>query len=424
MTPPVDTSLPPEFREELLAEVKAELPAFLHGAAAEQHDPVGDITALLDLEDEELEKVTRTHLCLEDAVLRFGASLAAGLRHPISSSSWPPEVDQAVRGPVDWSATIAQRSLRPTGTTFVVRPARRHVDVPESRALVWTLDRLQAAARTAVRVKVDPDLALEGGADPTKWRQRIMLLASQLARARATPWLRDVQPEPPDARTVRRLAAGREPFYARTLVTAIEAVRGFQSRSPEVLSRALCRRYFEPSKTWLLFEVCVALRLARAFREANEGRPRKTRLLAGPERKPAYARFAFTDGAEVSLFFQGWPGEDETSRLEELGERHAMKLSGSRPDLLITRTGPQADSVVLELKASREHDYLSQGLRELLGYVADRGSTWSRPAGWLVAPPSATFAAAPAAVGADLWIVSSDEVAAAAVKRFLPQGGA
>lgn len=421
MSATIDSSLPAEVRGAMLEEIKTHLPAFLSRGASEQHDPVGDVSELLNLEATDLKKVIGTHLCLAEEVGAFGDALDAGLRHPLGSSARPPEAGQAVRGPVDWGATLALRAHEPTSPAFVVRSARRQLDVPENRAVAWLLERLRAAARSSLREHVAPELAAELGPSPETWRQRIQRLAAQLEGARRTSWLQRVEPERPTAATIRRLAAARDPFYARHAVAAIEAVRSFESGSPQLLSEALCRRYFEPGPTWLVFEVYVALRLARAFRQAS-GRPRKARLLAGPDRQPAYARYAFGDGSEVSLYYEAWPVSPEPSALRQLADRHDLRLSRTRPDIVIQRTGPHADAAVIELKASYDSTYLSKGLVKLLGYVGDRGGTWRRPAGWLVAPPSPCFAAASADEEADVWLVSSDEVAAAAVARFAPAG--
>lgn len=418
MSTAIDSALPPAYRAELLEEIRSYLPAFLRKDASEQHDPIGDVKELLNLDERDLKRVLAVHSCLDDSVLAFGDRLQEGLRRPVTSSTRPAEIGQAVRGPVDWSATVARRSLEAGNTThYVVRSARRVYDVPENQALVWLLDRLQAACRHALNEK--PDAAvLKGTQVPTAWTDRIRRLAAQVERAKATEWLRGIEPTLPMGRTMQKLRAARSSFY-RDLSTVAQRMISLESPDEKDLVEVLSQRYFEPAATWMIFEVCVALRLAREFSKAS-GRPRRARLLIGSGRA-SFASFLLEDGSEVSLIYQAWPEDAGPSLLMETGRRHRLAVGTSKPDLFIVRSGERPDVLLLELKASLSPTYLKEGLTKLLGYVADRQELWKRrPAGWLVAPPSGAFAAADVREGEDLWMVDADVVAEAAVSRFVP----
>src|SRR6266511_3298456 len=81
--------------------------------------------------------------------------------------------------------------------------------------------------------------------------------------------------------------------------------------------------------------------------------------------------------------------------------------------------GEKPDAVVLELKATRNGSYLGRGLSQLLGYLKERPALWTKqPSGWLVAPPSPAYEAAPAE-DREAWILSAHSVAEAAVERFV-----
>jgi len=415
----VDTKLPPEVREELLEEIRGYLPAFLRKDASEQHDPVGDVKELLNLEERDLRRVVAVHACLDEAVLGFGDKLREGLRCPLTSSSRPAEVGQAVRGPVDWSATVARRSLEAgNATRYVVRSARRIYDIPENRALAWLLDRLRSACRKALDEEPDPNAVHDAGRR-TAWADRIRRLATQVEKARSTEWLRAVEPQPPNGRTMQRLRAARSSFYRDDLTAAARRMLALESPDESDLIAVLSERYFEPAATWTIFEICVALRLVREFAKAS-GRPRRSRLLLGSGRA-AYARYLLEDGSEVSLIYQAWPRDAGESLLREAGKRHGMRIGESKPDLFIVRDGDAPDVLLLELKASFSPSYLKDGLAKLLGYLADRPGLWGRrPAGWLVAPVSDAFVESAPVEDGELWVVSADAVAPAAVARFAP----
>ncbi len=424
MSRTVDSAFSPQLRERLLSEIRNYLPAFLSGSASERHDPAGDVRELLNLEPGDLEQVVSVHRCLDERVLELGRALGQGLRYPIGSSDRRREVRQSVRGPVDWSATVAGRSLEGGNPSlFVTRGAARVFDTPEARALVWLLDRLRDSAKLALQELRNVGPVDAEGPLPTAWAEKIQALSQQVRAARQVEWLRGVEPQAPTAATLRRLRAYRGGgFYAERVAPALRAVLDLDSPSDRVLAEILSRRYFEPAENWVIFEVHVALSLARAFAIAS-GHPRKTRLLIGSDRA-SFARYGFDDGSEVALIRQGWPPHSGSSFREAVCARHGLGTQPRRPDIFIVRSGPRPDAAVLELKASFNRSTLVGGLSQILAYMAERPSAWSGPpAGWLVAPDPTRFAAHAAVAGEPLWMVGADSVAAAAVERFAPAAG-
>ena len=194
----------------------------------------------------------------------------------------------------------------------------------------------------------------------------------------------------------------------------------------QTLSEVLCQRYFEPHRAWKLFEVLVALRLARELSRPTHGLGRRrSRLLAGSDRAVAFARYGLPGGGELSLTYQGWPADVGASVRQKTAVRHGFHPKPSIPDLFVSRTdahGAIEDAVVLELKATKRGGYLGEGLSQLLGYLGERPELLDQPpSGWLVAPASDAFSSAAPQLGEALWIVDADEVAARVAERFLPQ---
>lgn len=412
----VDTRFSPGDRAALLSEVRTHLPAFLSKQAAERPDPVGDVSALLGLHPTDLRRVTSTHIALTDQVRLFVASLRDGLRNPLSASIRPPSASQAVRGGIDWGATVRLRAgAGATGSThFVVRSARRVFDMPENRALAYVLEQLEARLRSVAPAASDT----RTGVYDDGWYGDIMASAARVREARRHHWLRDVPAERPDARTRRRLRAARVSFYRVRILEIIDLLERYTNPTPEDLAALLAQRFFEPQRDWLLFEVTVALRLARAFAERCAGK-RKSRLLVGAGRA-AYARYGMPDGAEVRLWYQGWPADAGASRHADALARYSIAAGPPRPDFVVERRpeGAAVDAVLLEVKATTSARYLGTGLTQLLGYLHDRPSLFtSAPSGWLVAPKSPAFTVADAE-GTSLLAVDSDNVANELAKRF------
>jgi hypothetical protein len=406
-------SLPAEEREALLEEIRSHLPAFLHRGATEQQDPAGDVRELLNLEQDDLDRVVAVHRCLDPAVLAFGHAAEAGLERPFAGSAPAAVVSQSVRGQIDWPGTLRHRAKAPGDSAhYSVREPGKAFDTAENRALVWLLGALEKSVDEAV---------VWSRRTGSGWSRKIDTLRDQLAACRRAQWLKAVPAARPTTAVLQSLRSTRRGFYAECVPGAIEAVLRLGESSPEVLTEALSERYFRPGDDGTLFELAVALRLAAAFREVSVGKVRRTRLLVGDGRS-SFARYRLADESEVILIYQSWPDTERSMRRRVI-ERHRLgkQPRDARPDIMILRKGPKADLVILELKASHRAKSLRKGLEELLAYLADRPQLWgAQPMGWLVAPSSPAFEERDADPDFPLWVVSADRVAAAATDRFAP----
>jgi hypothetical protein len=401
----------------LVSEVRSYLPGFLGSATTLGSTPLQSLDRLMALREDDLNRVVAVHLALAEGIVDFVDGLREGLRRPLTSSVRPKITTQAVRGPIDWGDTLTRRALAGNDPSlFVVRPAARIFDTPENQALLWMIEALDRALRVA-RVADSPE---DQGTHDQRWFNRVVLMRSQLRAASRHVWLRGITPRRPDPRTLMRLGAARTRLYKQLLPHAIQTlVRYTEEATPKRITELLCQHYFEPERSWQLFELVVSLRLVRAFEAIGESLPR--RLLVGSSRpEEPFAAFRLSDESTVSLLYQGWPQESGESGFNEARLRHGLKARSTRPDITIVRhrSGRVMDAAMLELKATTSPSYLATGLSQLLGYLKERPTLWrSDPSGWLVAPSSPAFRDAEPS-GGPLWIVSADAIGAAAVARF------
>jgi hypothetical protein len=415
----IDVKFAAEERAGYLDEVREHLPAFLSEVAYERSDPLADVSALLNLRSEDLRRVVDTHLAFTEPIIRFVRALPEGLRKPISSSLRPPVTAQAVRGPVDWGATYRARYQQGgNAALFVVRPAERIFNTPENQALLWFLHALRDRVERIRPVESDSVGAMRPG---ESWWPHVTQLSRELAEGLRPRWLSAVVPVRPTALVLARLRSSRQKFYAETLPEAIEVMLRYTERPrPADIAELLCQRYFEPRLNWQLFELVVALRLTRTFEKRLGTKRSPTRLLVGRAHVP-FARYELGAGVEIRFWYQSWPDVGPRSLLREARERHGLASGSSRPDYVLERRagGKLVDSILLEVKASRNSRTLGAGLLQMLGYLKERPDLWptGTPA-WLVAPESEAFVAGEAD-GEPLWMVDVDDVAAAAADRLL-----
>ena len=371
MSQVVDARLGAGERRELLAEIRYHLPAFLSAAATERADPVGDVEELLNLSSQDLRRVIAVHLALSEPITSFVAGLRHGLRSPLASTDRPLVATQTIRGPIDWAATVRERASSGwSQSTHVIKPARRIFDIPENRSLVWLLDYLDSELRRAAPAELDP----KAGVHSHSWFGRIVEMRAGIQAARRHHWIRGIPAERPSARTLASLRATRTAFYKKLIPDAIAALQRYceQEPSPEELTSLLCQRYFEPQRDWRLFELVVALRLARAFASASLAK-RKSRLLVGTGRA-AYARYVMPANEEIRLWYQCWPEDIGPSVHRDALTHYEIGAGAARPDIVIQRLrdGTTVDAMLLELKASRNPGTIGAGLLQLLGYLKDR----------------------------------------------------
>ena len=407
----VDALLRPGEREQLLDEIEAELPLWLARAAIPSEDPVSELTDLLRFDGEDLLRVLAVHLCTNPIVQAFAEGLPTALRTPIPSTERPRDVSVAIRGPIDWPATVQVHAAGQAGT-YVTRPRRRTFDTPEHRALGWAVRALAAAVDRASMGPSDgvrePDAETVAG--------RIAGIRRAVRLANRTEWLSTIPAQKPNARTRQRLRASRNGWVRTRLAPLVERLLLQDRTDPQQLGRILRERYFVPERNWLLYEVAVLIRIDRAFATASADHVRRSLFSAAG----VVAVYRLHDGAEIRVRQQGWPaGSGTASRRQQTGRRHGLDVRASRPDLVIERSGPREDRVILELKASRSAGTLGSGLSQLLGYLHERPTLFDvQPAGWLVPLPWERLVDVAPDRAEPLWIVPADRVADALVDRF------
>lgn len=414
----VDAKLPAEQVEAMLDEVRSYLPAYLSSPARVHRQTLEDVRQLLRLEMADVRRLVAIHVCLSSQVTGFLDALPEGMRHAPAASARTAAATRAVRGSIDWGGTVRQRSM--TGndrTLFATRTAERDFDTGENRVVAWLVSAIDRALRIAAG-----SWAGDEPGTPGLLKDDLTAMRAKVARARKLKQLESIDAGPPSPRAVGTLRTSRRAFAREHVAPVAELMLRADDPGPEVITEILCELFFEPDAAWRLYELLIALRLARAFDDPALGLvPRPMRLLRGAANPGAYATYRLPDGGTVELTYQGWPKDATPSTRWQAAASHGLKTKASLPDLLVIRRASDkriVDVIVLELKASLRGKYLAQGLSQLLGYLGEHPELLAqRPAAWLVAPDEA-FTAADAEAGSPLWIVGAAEVGKRATTRM------
>lgn len=413
----VDTQFTPEERSAYIQELRVELSAFVASQSSEVRDPIDSVSALTGLRKSDLRRVAMVHLALSDEVRQFADSLVKGTRRPTNDTVRPVVVSQSVRGGIDWASTIRSRSTAGYPKhLYAVRPAQRAFDTPENQALAWFLDELDARLRTITTATEDSDV----GVYSLDWIASIAWVRGEIAKARRLYWLRDVTPVRPGHVALKRLTQSRLAFYRVDLLEAIQTYNEFVlAPSPSDLAELLCDRYFVPERNWKLFEILIAIRVAKAIQE-QFGPPRLSLLVEGTRIPYAVYR---KDGFEVRLWYQTWPKSARGSSQRRTMGRFHIAGQSTIPDLVVEVVESHHSSgLLLELKASKNAGTLSSGIVQALGYLKDRPAIfdWRTPAAAVVAQKSDAFTPTENETGLDVAVVDDMTIGSWIADRIEP----
>ena len=177
----------------------------------------------------------------------------------------------------------------------------------------------------------------------------------------------------------------RTAFYKLRIPAVVDLLERYSSPTAQDLTDLLSQRYFEPQRDWLLFEVAIALRLARAFAKVSATK-RRSRLLVGTGRKAHTPVTACRTAPKCDSGTRRGPQTRARRRTRTHADATRIAAGPPRPDFIAQRRiqGASTDAVLLEVKASRDARYLGAGLLQLLGIsVTDRRCSRRRRAAGL-----------------------------------------
>ena len=298
----MDTEFSEADRASYIGEIRQYLPAYLSKASTSTRVRPADLGPVLDLRPRDLDAVLAVHKGLSDPVVQFVNGLSRGMRAPFTSTIQTHELSPTVRGPIDWGATIKQKTQRGISQpVFVIRPRQREFDNAANRALAHGLRCLEELYEEAVGALPSSDSDTSRTND---WHSELHggLLATQ--QAQKMHWIRSVPARrlPPDA--FRSLGAVRKRFYSNSLAQLLRYLVAFdEDPDPQVVAEAVIQRYFTPDQDWRLFEAVVALRIDAALESAGSTDIERGLLVRGQGGPYAIHRFADTT---VQLWYQHW----------------------------------------------------------------------------------------------------------------------
>lgn len=328
--------------------------------------PSDILAAFACLPKRDFETLRRLNFALSDEMTRFLSvhmphfvrTTPSTTQHMIEDRSGPP------RGRIDWLRTYARRTQSGSDPTrFVTRAIERSSDTGAARLFIFLLGRIAENGEWLDKRQI-PEVArtqLLNGADIA--RRNAAALRGRGVRAvdRLSP--REVGP----------LRKSRRPDVLAA-VRLYDLYVNVVERANENLLRSLLReRQLAPEDFDDLFEVWTLLVLVEIH--LQEGWKLREAILIGGDTSPKRPKFTLEkDGMTVELFYQTIPPEmGKASAYKSIFSEYDLDASMRRPDVTVRVTWPtgQVQRVIVEVKRTRDQQYILDSVYKTLGYLSD-----------------------------------------------------
>lgn len=283
-------------------------------------------------------------------------------------------VGPALRGNPRWDRTaLARRTARIPSTHFVTRLPNRSFSLPENELVRWLVGSLTRGVDSLER-------AVRSRALPS----RLSVLRDTCRDALSHQWFEQVLP--PQRTTQAMVSAARHQRIPGYRIAAKLAERRTAREAPTRDAQwlrtldLLRANWLAPENTDDLFELyALTLVLDVLQRELALGKPYEYGLAVSG--RDHVAAFSATDGNDVFVFFDQSPQTTigSASRYRGIVEAHQnLKGSGRRPDITVARRMPGIGwiAALVEVKRTRDREYISDSIYKALGYAYDFQDLW------------------------------------------------
>jgi hypothetical protein len=308
-------------------------------------------------------------LCRETG--QFLGSLPQLMRK-LATSSAPEEewTGQRLRGPVEWSHTLALRNTTGDPNLFVTAPTRRVYQTPENELLVHVLDAIVAAAQRSGWDRITPRQ------EPARRVREHLAAAKRWQQNRMLSGIDHTVPAP---RAVARVRSGRNAQRYAAVLAAYDKLTSLVERMDrQAVREAIEEAGLVTAEEPILFELLTTFRVIDALTSLGWTTAPLT-LFHGHVHTTGHT----TDGRQIDLWYQTTPRAlVDVSHYRQVLTSHGFTGTRQlRPDITLEWTAPDGQQrwLLIECKLSQHgvRRAARQALADLLAYRADYDATLS-----------------------------------------------
>lgn len=360
-------------RARILDEVAASLWQYVGRHAGDNTSIEATVESLTGLDPMDFDVLLHLHAMLSSSIERFfDKSLERLTAWPRPTNSIVRRVgDTAIRGCIDWGATVSARSRSGGGapTTYASSAAQKHLDTPAMRLLLWILHQIERSSE--LLLEASPGVAL----DPRRWEatvsaRRSLALAGLERMRLASRGASEKTPPSPRRADVDACLRSTRHEVATLARACLDYWRLVEQRSPEALIEAVTERVLVPLSDDSLYEVWAFGVVARVL--DTLGLERDAMGLLGRTGVPFVYRKP--DGGGVLLRYGAAPAQwRDRSQYKAIFDRYGLDGAMRRPDIIVEveREGGASSWLLIEVKRTRDPGYIADSVYKVLGYLAD-----------------------------------------------------
>lgn len=353
----------------VLENVKHHLWLYVHaGATIEELENV--VQNLTMLEKKELDYLSIVHFLLSDEIKIFIKIVPRILRRLSHATQTEVMVNRGcIKGRIDWNLTIKERCAQGYDqTVFVCRPPSRIYNLPENQLLKFVLRQIKRLVEETAHLPTVEEKGIRLEELTTKdrkekWTDRLAWLKFHVNNALKNIHLREVDvPDLVNERMIRRARTARNKDYESVADSYSLHRQIVQIPDEKTLRQLIEERVLKPLEKDTLYELFVLFEVMGSL-----GKPEEFNLI----RSGARAIGKFRIGEEiVHVYFQRVKGLFTVSEYKRIFDDYNLEVSSRRPDITL-HFEREHRFVIIEVKRTKDRDYLVDSVYKVLGYLAD-----------------------------------------------------
>lgn len=292
------------------------------------------------------------------------------LRHlPQASSRITSEMKGVIRGNVDWNKTLKRRwSSGGDSTLFVSRVATKNSATPEAQALkflLFQIVRLSAEVLDLFSEKDTPPNYQANG----KWKDNIRSLRLLTNLHLQNINIRDViLPNQISGIWMQRVRCARATHFTSLYDSLKLYHKLFVQENQETLQECIANGVLKPLNRDTLYEIYVLFLTNVSLERAGWSRDAVRLIGYGKGAVSHYKQ----GNQSLRVYYQTLPKAlADNSLYTELLRKYGFDVSLRRPDILLEFEREKPNFVLIEVKRSRDKNYIVDSVYKIFGYLKD-----------------------------------------------------
>ncbi|AFZ18030.1 hypothetical protein [Allocoleopsis franciscana] len=279
------------------------------------------------------------------------------------------ELKGSVRGNIDWNLTLKRRlgAGFSNPTVFMTRVAVKTYNLPEMQALKYLLTQINHLCLEVLgNIPEEEILSYESS---NKWKAEIRSLYHSTNHFLKNTYLREIDlPIKITDMMLQKVRCARNTHFKNIYRSLRLYRRLFVQEEQETLKDCFSQGVLKPLNRDTLYEVYILFVTMASLEQT--GWIRENFRLIGYG-KGAVAQYKHSDTI-LRIYYQTLPTDFvQNSLYTELLRKYQIEVSVRRPDIILEFQSENFDFKILEVKRTRNRQYITESVYKVLGYLKD-----------------------------------------------------